>query len=278
MTNNDFDNLLIASIDAALTASVKILEVYKTDFSFTSKDDQSPVTLADKQANEIICDTLKTTGINTLSEEGFHLPWQERKDLEFLWIVDPLDGTKEFIKRNDEFTVNIALSHHGIPILGVVYCPVLRQLYYGSPSVNGAFKVIIPENYQSGIFPIQALFNKAQKLTAVNKSGLFTVAVSRSHRNEETEKFISKLENEYSKISFVTRGSSLKLCMIAEGIANIYPRFGPTHEWDTAAGHAIILLAGGNVLDYETKKPLKYNAKENTLNPWFIAVNSNYRL
>lgn len=277
MIIKNYHNLLIIAIKAALTASEKILEIYKTDFSFTNKADLSPVTVADKQANEIICQMLKSSEIQVLSEEGDHVPWQERKDQRYLWIVDPLDGTKEFIKKNDEFTVNIALTDHGTPILGVVYCPVLRELYYGSPSVDGAFKVLIPESFRLEENNPESLFVLARKLPFDNNSEGLTVVVSRSHRNEETEKYISKLEKEHSSIRFVSRGSSLKLCMIAEGVADIYPRIGPTHEWDTAAGHAIVRLSTGNVYQFETQRPLLYN-KENTLNPWFIAVNSNYKL
>jgi 3'(2'), 5'-bisphosphate nucleotidase len=277
MTKNNYHNLLITAIKAALVASEKILEIYKTDFSFTNKADLSPVTLADKQANEIICDMLKSSGIKVLSEESEQAPWQERKNQRYLWIVDPLDGTKEFIKKNDEFTVNIALTEFGTPISGVVYCPVLRELFYGSPSVEGAYKVIIPEGFIFDENNPESLFDLARKMPFGNNSEGLTVVVSRSHRNEETEKYISKLEKEHASIRFVSRGSSLKLCMIAEGIADIYPRIGPTHEWDTAAGHAIVRLSGGNVYEFETQKPLLYN-KENTLNPWFVAVNSNYKL
>jgi len=275
MTNIDFHNLLMLAVDAALVASEKILEIYQTDFTYDTKVDLSPVTLADKKANEIICDKLKPTGIHVLSEEGIHSPWIERKGVQYLWIVDPLDGTKEFIKKNDEFTVNIALTENGLPILGVVYCPVFRELYYASPSVAGAYKVIIPENFKTGVTHPELLLNNAVKLPVAKKSKHLNVVVSRSHRNEETDKFISKLEKEHPSINFVTRGSSLKLCMIAEGVADIYPRFGPTNEWDTAAGHAIVLLTGGEVYQHDLKEPLKYN-KENPLNPSFIAVNSNY--
>jgi 3'(2'), 5'-bisphosphate nucleotidase len=142
--------------------------------------------------------------------------------------------------------------------------------------VNGAFKALLPENFKFSENSFESLTKSAMRLPSEIKSEFLTVVVSRSHRNEDTEKYISKLEKEHSNIRFVSRGSSLKLCMIAEGIADIYPRFGPTNEWDTAAGHAIVLFSGGNVYQHERQEPLKYN-KENTLNPWFIAVNSNHK-
>lgn len=272
MKINNYHNLLLIAIEAALRASEKILEVYKTDFSFTQKADSSPVTLADKLANDIICEILKPTEIEVLSEEGQQSSWTARKDLKYIWIVDPLDGTKEFIKKNDEFTVNIALVYDGAPVLGVVYCPVLKELYYGLPFDDGSYKVLIPDVLNIATIRIESLLESAQKLPVIIDNEHLKVVVSRSHFNDETEKYISELKKENSEIRYVSRGSSLKLCMIAEGTADIYPRFGPTHEWDTAAGHAIILGSKGNVYQYNNSVPLKYN-KENTLNPWFIAVN-----
>ena len=275
MNKINYHNLLLVAIDAVLKASEKILEVYKTDFSFMLKTDASPVTIADKQANDIICEILKPTGIDILSEEGQHSSWNERKGLKYLWIVDPLDGTKEFIKKNDEFTVNIALVCEGNPVLGVVYCPVLKELYYGLPLDEGSFKALIPDQLNLTSDTVESMLKSAQKLPMILDKQHLNVVVSRSHFNSETEKYISGLKNVHSDIRYVSRGSSLKLCMIAEGTADIYPRFGPTHEWDTAAGHAIILGTKGNVYQDNTKIPLQYN-KENTLNPWFTAVNSMY--
>jgi 3'(2'), 5'-bisphosphate nucleotidase len=253
------------AIKASLLAGNEILKVYNTDdFEIKIKSDNSPLTIADQKAHKIIVDILNETDIPILSEEGRDIAFEERSKWDYYWLVDPLDGTKEFIKRNGEFTVNIALIHNQTPVAGVIYVPVTRDLYF-SENELGAFKVINVD-YQSD--PKQ-LMTQGFKLPFVEYNEVFTVVGSRSHMNQETEDFISKLKKEHGELEFMSKGSSLKICMVAEGLANIYPRFAPTMEWDTAAGHAIAIGAGCTVTQSDEKLPLIYN-KEDLLNPWFI--------
>ncbi len=258
---------LKTAIIASIKAGKEILKIYNTDFEVEYKKDESPLTIADKNANEIIMSFLKNTGIPVLSEEGRSISYEERKNWTSLWIVDPLDGTKEFVKRNDEFTVNIALIEKGVPVLGVVYVPVTDELYFGDLD-SGAFKLLgaslvytSPENW----------IKKANKLPLERRDNYkFTVVASRSHLNKETSDFIDELKKEHDDVRIISRGSSLKICMIAEGNADVYPRFAPTSEWDTAAGHAVVKAMGGKVLQSENRnEELKYNKKD-ILNPWFI--------
>lgn len=259
-------NLLNTAIQASIKAGKEILRIYDTDFNVEYKKDESPLTIADKNANEIIMSFLKNTGISVLSEEGRSISYEERKNWQKLWIVDPLDGTKEFIKRNGEFTVNIALIEEGVPVLGVVYVPVTDELYFGDLK-SGAFKLL----KASSLSYLDSWLEKATQLplkTELNRP--FTVVASRSHLNNETSSFIEELKKKHNKLQIISRGSSLKICMIAEGKADVYPRFAPTSEWDTAAGHAVVKAMGGKVIQSENRNDeLKYN-KEDILNPWFI--------
>ncbi len=260
-------NITIA-INAALSAGKEILNVYNTDdFEIKLKSDDSPLTLADQKAHKIIVEHLSKTNIPILSEEGKNIPYKERSNWDLYWLVDPLDGTKEFIKRNDEFTVNIALIKKDTPVLGVIYVPVTKDLYFSEKGI-GAYKAINVD-FNSNVSDINSIIQISFKLPLLLETDNFTVVGSRSHMNEETEKFISKLKDIYGNIDFISKGSSLKICMVAEGIANIYPRFAPTMEWDTAAGHAIALGAGCKVTQADEKTPLIYN-KTDLLNPWFI--------
>lgn len=258
--------LLFSLIKTSVLAGKEILEIYKTNFDIETKDDNSPLTLADKKSNEIIVKFLKTTKHPILSEEGKNIEYAERKKWKTFWLVDPLDGTKEFIKRNGEFTVNIALIDNQTPIIGVIYVPVSDTLYFAHHEL-GSMKCIniSRENIPSMIELIQ----KSDFLPIENKRKNYVVVGSKSHMTPETEAFIKALEAEHSKIEMVSKGSSLKLCMVAEGVADIYPRYAPTMEWDTAAGHAIAKYAQAQVINAETKEALEYN-KENLLNPWFI--------
>ena len=258
------DKLKLA-IKAALLAGKEIIEVYHTDdFEVKLKSDESPLTIADQRAHNVINKILKGTTVPVLSEEGKNIKFEERKSWDYYWLVDPLDGTKEFIKRNGEFTVNIALIKEGIPVLGVIYVPVTKDLYFSEEGV-GAFKAVNVDLESDINFIRQFSF----KLPFSLENEVYTVVGSRSHMNKETEDFIEKLKQEHGELNFISKGSSLKICMIAEGIADIYPRFAPTMEWDTAAGHAIALAAGCSVTQVDQKTPVKYN-KENLLNPWFI--------
>ena len=259
------NHLLELCIRAAFDAGNKILYFYRTGYDVETKSDNSPLTSADKAANSVIVEALKQTGIPVLSEEEKTVPYETRKTWEYLWIVDPLDGTKEFIKHNDEFTVNIALVHHGTPVLGVVYCPPLKTFYFGS-NTNGAFKVTVNDN--TAVNPEKVIADAA-RLPLKQPQRKFKVVASRSHMNRETHAYIEKLRHTRGDIELISKGSSLKLCEVAEGSADIYPRFAPTSEWDTAAAHAVVTAAGGRVLNAETGRPLNYN-KANILNPWFI--------
>ena len=247
--------LLTDIVEIAKQAGDAIMHVYNSDdFNVEIKNDNSPLTRADIAANDVIVKALAniTPDIPILSEESAKVPYETRKHWTTFWLVDPLDGTKEFIKRNGEFTVNIALIENGNPVLGVVYAPVLDTTYSAATNV-GAFK-------QEGSKP-------AQKIkTADYRNQKLKVVASRSHAGPDLQAFLDKLDD-YDVISM---GSSLKLCLVAEGAAHLYPRLGPTMEWDTAAAHAVVNAAGGQVENRE-KEPLQYN-KENLLNPYFMVV------
>jgi 3'(2'), 5'-bisphosphate nucleotidase len=236
--------------EIAIEAGKVIMEIYKRDFSVEYKEDNSPLTEADLASNKVIVEALEKFNIPILSEEEKAIEYSDRKDWKYYWCIDPIDGTKEFIKKNGEFTVNIALIHRDIPVLGVVYAPVLEDMYIAKKG-EGAYK-----NAQK--LPL--------KINSTPEAKLKVVA-SKSHLSIETQKFIDNLDTE--EIEQVSKGSSLKLCMVAEGEADIYPRLAPTMEWDTAAAHAIVLEAGKSVVQFETREPIVYN-KKNLLNPWFI--------
>jgi len=264
--NDLLDQLLKLSIKSALKAGEKVMEIYESsDFEIEIKQDLSPITKADKISNEIILKHLEQSKIPILSEESKMISFAERKNWSMLWIVDPIDGTKEFIKRNGDFTINIALIENQIPILGVIYIPVTKELYFGSKSI-GSFKTKI-DNSDSDLTEI---IRNAKKLPLQNQKKSFTFVASQTHNSKETIDFINLNSKNLDACEIIYRGSSLKLCLIAEGAANVYPRLSPTMEWDIAAGHAICLYAGFDVIDYESHKTLKYN-KENLLNNWFIA-------
>ena len=256
-------------IETAVLAGRAILEIYDSDFDIELKSDLSPLTEADKKSHRIICEYLNSTGWPVLSEEGKEIPFEERKNWNQFWLVDPLDGTKEFIKRNGEFTVNIALIEDQKPVLGVIYAPVSDELFFGEEK-TGAFKVENASRSLSDLKQTADWMNTSNRIPVIRQDSMFRIVASRSHLNRETEDFINHVSQEKRNIELVSKGSSLKLCLLAEGKADIYPRFAPTMEWDTAAGHAIVSAAGGKVIHAEHKMELKYN-KENLLNPWFIA-------
>ena len=243
-------------IEIARQGGEKILEIYERDFEQYEKEDKSPLTEADLASNKIICDGLKKhfPNIPILSEEGKHLSYQDRKKWNKFFLVDPLDGTKEFIKKNGEFTVNIALVEGNRPVLGVVYVPVQNITYFAQKN-EGAYLI---KNEKKEKLPTQKF--SSEKLIVMG---------SKSHLNEETKEFVKKLEGVFGKVEFQGAGSSLKLCMVAEGIADCYPRLGLTSEWDTAAAQIIVEEAEGEVLQYESREPVIYN-KENLLNPFFL--------
>ncbi|CAN5745958.1 3'(2'),5'-bisphosphate nucleotidase CysQ [soil metagenome] len=259
-------NFINVSVLAAIEAGKQILEVYKQDFAVETKSDNSPLTIADKKSHEVIKAALEGTGFPLLSEEGKQLPYEERKDWSTFWLVDPLDGTKEFIKKNGEFTVNIALVKDGKPVLGVVYVPVTGVLYYGAEGL-GSFAVTIQEEVSAD--NIDNILSAATTLPGADQPTIYTVVASRSHNTPETEAFIEAKRKEHGQVDMVSSGSSIKLCLVAEGKAQVYPRLAPTMEWDTAAGHGVAKFAGCSVYNYETKNEVEYN-KENLLNPWFV--------
>ena len=227
--------------------------------------DQSPLTKADIKSNEIIINDLQKIGIPIISEESAQIPFSERKNWTQFWLVDPLDGTKEFLNRNGEFTVNIALIDNQEPILGVIFLPAKGILYFAHNEI-GAYKI---ENIISGDFSLAELIDKSTKIHSSNSFETYTIVASRSHSNKETENFIEAQRVIHGNISLISKGSSLKFCMIAEGIANVYPRYGTTMEWDIAAGHAIINASGGKVCQIDGEE-IQYN-KEDLRNPFFIA-------
>lgn len=268
-----YQHLLHQTIIAAVLAGNEILEIYNTKFDVEYKDDKSPLTLADKKASDKIIECLKQFEIPVLSEEGIHEAYEKRKTWQKLWIVDPLDGTKEFVKRNGEFTVNIALVENNIPTLGVIYSPVFKDLYFSAKRI-GSYKIdraVFSELVNSiQTATIEHLMNIAQKLPIISTRENYVVVASRSHMSSETHQHIEQLKMKHNQVDIVTTGSSIKMCWVAEGVADEYPRFGPTMEWDTAAGQAILQEANASLINYETKQPMLYN-RENLLNNWFIA-------
>lgn len=266
IASNELRDELKVAIKASIAAGAEIIQVYDAGFDIELKEDQSPITTADRAANETIMSFLNKTDIPIISEENQQVHYQIRKSWTHCWMVDPLDGTKEFIKRNGEFTVNIALLKEKSPEIGVIYIPVTQTLYAADVLKGMAFKVTLSSTDQH----LDDILQNAVQITKKHSSqGKVRVLGSRSHRNKQTNDFIQQLRNEGSEIEILGKGSSLKFCLIAEGEADIYPRFAPTMEWDTAAGHAICKVAGCQLINWETKKELTYN-KENLLNPWFI--------
>ena len=272
--------LLIAAVKAAYQAGCKILEIYDNDFTVAHKADDSPLTQADTASHQIIRDGLKPLGFPLLSEEGKSIPFAQRSQWSSYWLIDPLDGTKEFIKRNGEFTVNIAFMEHNAPVMGVIYVPVQDRLYFASKG-QGAFRIEdFEKKYVNDFGPDPEEFS-AEKMSRLFLEAAvqlpdkradkkrFTIIGSRSHVTRDLELHVERMQTLHGEVDFISAGSSLKFCRVAEGAADQYPRLGPTMEWDTAAGQAIAECAGAQVRIYEQGLPLAYN-KESLLNPWFI--------
>ena len=258
------NDLINTAIIAALEAGKSILEIYHSgEFEEEIKIDKSPLTKADIASHNVIMSYLTKTEIPILSEEGKSISYEERKGWKRLWIVDPIDGTKEFIKRNGEFTVNIALIEDQRPLIGVII-PVTGELYFSSKDI-GAFKVAVDLNH----FDIETLISKAIKLPLKRKDKTFTIVASLSHMSQETKNYVQIMRSTHGTVNLISKGSSLKLCMVAEGLADCYPRFAPTMEWDTAAGQAICEQAGFKVIDMDTKEKMRYN-REELLNNCFL--------
>ena len=253
-TNSEIEALLPVAIRAAEEACKAILEVYaSSDFETEQKDDNSPLTLADRRSHDSIDEQLAKTGLPVLSEEGANIPYEERKHWSRFWMVDPLDGTKEFLKRNGEFTVNIALLDNNLPVLGVVALPVTGDLYYGMKGTGAHLR-------SNG-----TLTRLKERTPADLKMPGLRVVASRSHMNDATRAYIGKLTSP----QLISAGSSLKFMAIAQGDADLYPRYVPCMEWDSAAADVIVREVGLRTIDVNTNEPLRYN-KENLLNPYFI--------
>lgn len=270
---NNMVSLLKIAIEAAVQAGKGIMEIYSdksSDFGVEMKSDNSPLTIADKKSDKIIASYLVGTKIPILGEEIKNSPYEERKDWNLLWVVDPLDGTKEFIKRNGEFTVNIALVQNSSPILGVIYVPVKQTIYfgyegYGSRKADG---VSYAESSEE-------IISRSEQMPVYNGTGReYTVVASRSHLSAETEAFIENRKKTYPQLVTVSAGSSLKICLVCEGKADVYPRFAPTMEWDTAAGDGIARAMGLKCTHVDGTTPLTYN-KADLTNPWFIIERGN---
>ncbi|OQX39551.1 MAG: 3'(2'),5'-bisphosphate nucleotidase [Oceanospirillales bacterium LUC14_002_19_P2] len=243
-------------------AGKAILAVYqRDDVGLQTKADDSPVTEADLTADRCIREGLQalTPEIPVLSEESDIVPWAERSGWKCYWLVDPLDGTREFVDRTDEFTVNIALIENGVSILGVIYAPVNGVCYMGGRDTGGAWRQCDKTE------PVQLTTRPCAP------EGIMNVAVSRRHGENTIPTLMQRFEHRFGEVHVTTAGSSLKACLVAEGLVDIYPRRGPTSEWDTAAAQSIVEAAGGRVLDPDLK-PLRYNSKESLLNPDFTVV------
>jgi len=281
MTRFDYSPYLAPALFAAKEAGDAILEVYHSDFAVEVKDDRSPLTMADKRSHEVIAEILSlfpACRLPVLSEEGRAIPYEERRTWKYFWLIDPLDGTKEFVKRNGEFTVNIALIDKDSPILGVIYIPVKGAFYFGAKGLgafklSGGRKVGMPGDKaeNDGLSRlVEVLIQDSSPLPLKHPAAQpFTVVGSRSHMSHETSEYIEALKSEHGEVEIVSAGSSLKFCLVAEGKADVYPRFAPTMEWDTAAGQIIVEASGGEVLKWGEEGALRYN-KENLLNPWFV--------
>jgi 3'(2'), 5'-bisphosphate nucleotidase len=273
---NDYRDLLPAycpgAVLAAYDAGEAIMAAYDGELDIEYKADQSPLTVADKRSHQIIMSRLQAQwDLPVLSEESEELPYDQRRHWRDFWLLDPLDGTKEFIKHNGEFTVNIALIHDGRPVLGIVYSPVLGLFYLGAEGA-GARLLRRGEHFQDRDDLVNALSN-CHSLpplpNAARTNQPLRVVASRSHSNQATEDFIAALEKEHGAVELLSIGSSLKLCLVADGSAALYPRIAPTMEWDTAAAQAVCEAAGCRVLDFNDGKPLRYN-KMNLTNPFFV--------
>ncbi|WP_138419827.1 3'(2'),5'-bisphosphate nucleotidase CysQ [Aquibacillus sediminis] len=259
---------LVDLLNVSLEAGKEIMDVYAQDFDVEFKEDDSPLTQADQRAHDAIMKGLQDidSSIPVLSEEGRDIAYSERKHWDRFWLVDPLDGTKEFVKKNGEFTVNIALIEGRYPTMGVIYAPALDVFYFGREG-EGAYKLEQASEFD---------FNNDEKFIAESvslpekkESDVVNVVASRSHMSEDTEAFINELKQEHHEVDVVSAGSSLKFCLVAEGKANYYPRYAPTMEWDTGAGQAIVEAAGGKVTRYEDNERFYYN-REKLLNGWFL--------
>lgn len=267
----DYKELLKLAVDAAIKAGEEILKIYSTDFYVETKSDNTPVTLADRASGECITKVLSTSGIPVISEEEEILDYSIRKTWSRVWIVDPLDGTKEYVKRNGEFAVNIALVENNRPVIGIIYAPVIKDIYFAYQN-GGSYKItqhdMIVELTKKNL--IDHLFDFAKQLPSQKQPKTYTVVGSRSHLSREINAHVDKLRNLYGEVDMISVGSSIKQCWVAEGKAHEYVRYGTTMEWDTAAGQCILEEAGCQLIDLQTNLPMVYN-REDMRNNFFVA-------
>jgi 3'(2'), 5'-bisphosphate nucleotidase len=267
--NETFNELFQSAFRAAIIAGKRILEIFNTeDFHVSMKSDNSPLSSADKEAHEIIKHLLLNSRIPILSEEGRDMQFEERKSWDILWIVDPLDGTRQFIQKREEFTVNIALVVGGTPRFGVVYAPAIGDMYFGIKDM-GSFKINV-DGCDLLSHSFQQIVTESKKLDPSSKiNTTYTILASYHHVNKETLEYIDEMRKIYPDVEVKKVGSSLKMCMLADGVGDVYVRYTNTYEWDTAAAQSILEGVGWNINALDTNKPLTYN-KESLLNPYFI--------
>ena len=258
--------LLKLSIKAALYAGTEILDFYNSSLIIQTKKDKTPLTQADINSNKIILKFLNKASLPIISEENTMFSYSVRKKWKAFWLVDPLDGTKDFLKKNNQFTVNIALVENNKPVIGVIYAPATGELFFGSKQTDS--KKINICNQRINDIKIEDILLKSKKIMVTNSKYDYSIAISNSHQNNETEEYILNKKKLHKDLKIIRMGSSLKICKVAEGKISHYPRLGPTKEWDTAAGHAILNYAGGKLVDFNFKE-LKYNKKD-IVNPNFI--------
>ena len=273
MLDNQVRSALLASLfNAAVRAGAAIMQIYKERDSYdvTLKSDHTPITRADRMAHQVIRESLGTTRIPILSEEGREMRYEERCNWEMFWLVDPLDGTLEFIKGNNEFTVNIALMESNRAIASVVYVPYLKKIYLAELGAGAWLKEGVEPDAEANYSFERVLEGLVRLPREGEKQGPLRVAVSRSHQTEETAAHIDTLRKEHPDLEVVEQGSSYKFCLLAEGVVDYYPRTTHTYEWDTAAGELILREAGGSTLALPSNERLLYN-KEDLHNPWFVA-------
>lgn len=267
IAQNDLLQLLSIAFGAGCEASEAIMKVYRTPFGYDDKADGSPITIADRRSNDIITEALEKTGLAVISEETRNAGYEERRHWEYYWLVDPLDGTKEFIGRNGEFCINIALMHHNEPLLGLIVAPTSDMAWWGVAGQR-AFRInALP---LSGEIDADLVLQHSTPLPRKPAENTIAVAVSRSHLEPQTLDLIDQMKKKKGEVILKEKGSALKFCDLIEGRSDLYARYSPTWEWDTAAGHALLLAHGGVLFHISKHIPLQYNKPELT-NPGFIA-------
>jgi 3'(2'), 5'-bisphosphate nucleotidase len=264
--------LLQLAIQAAIQGGEEILRIYETDFKVETKSDNTPVTAADKASGKAIAAVLYPSAIPVISEEESVPPFEERHSFDRVWIVDPLDGTKEYVKRNGEFAVNVALVENKRPIIGIIYAPILKSLYFAAKGF-GSYKITEVDLLRIKNASLDDILKTAIRLPTEQLPAVYTVIASRSHLSREINEHVGKLKRLYGEVNMLNIGSSIKQCWVAEGKAHEYVRYGLTMEWDTAAGQCILEEAGSQLIDLVTGMAMVYN-KEDLRNNYFIARKS----